>query len=93
MSEVVFTYCLALHVFRAGIRRNNSTAIQAGKVKFSPLFFGFNMPFYMETFIRDSIVRVQCPPEVLAFIEANESYSTSGHDSKGEGGRFCTGEH
>ncbi|XP_052075429.1 uncharacterized protein LOC127712863 [Mytilus californianus] len=88
MSEVVFTYCLALHVFRAGIRRDNSTAIQAGKVKFSPLFFGFNMPFYMETFIRDSFVRVQCPPEVLAFIGANESYSASGHDSKREGGDF-----
>lgn len=23
MAEVVFTYCLALHVFRAGVRRNN----------------------------------------------------------------------
>ncbi|CAG2230053.1 unnamed protein product [Mytilus edulis] len=45
MLEVVFTYCLAIFVFRAGIRRNNSNAIQAGKVKFSPLFFGFNMPF------------------------------------------------
>jgi hypothetical protein len=26
MAEVVFTYCLAFHVFRAGVRRNNSCA-------------------------------------------------------------------
>lgn len=38
MAEVVFTYCLALHVFRAGVRRNNSRAINATKNKvFSPL--------------------------------------------------------
>ncbi|XP_076087738.1 uncharacterized protein LOC143058159 [Mytilus galloprovincialis] len=88
MSDVVFTSCLALHVLRAGTRRNNSTAIQAGKFKFSPLFFGLNMPFYMETFIRDSFVRVQCPHDILAFIEKNESYSVSGNESKGEGGDF-----
>ncbi|CAG2233782.1 unnamed protein product [Mytilus edulis] len=88
MSEIVFTYCLALHVFRAGVRRNNTAAIQTAKVKFSPLFFGLNMSFYMETFVRDLFVRVQCPPEVLAFIEDNESYSVSGNESKGEGGDF-----
>ncbi|VDH89380.1 Hypothetical predicted protein, partial [Mytilus galloprovincialis] len=46
------------------------------------------MSFYMETFVRDLFVRVQCPPEVLAFIEDNESYSVSGNESKGEGGDF-----
>ncbi|XP_071138418.1 uncharacterized protein [Mytilus edulis] len=86
MSEIVFTYCLALHVFRAGVRRNNTAAIQTAKVKFSPLFFGLNMPFYMKTFVRDLFVRVQCPPEVLAFIVENESYSVSGNES--EGGDF-----
>lgn len=88
MSEIVFTYCLALHVFRAEVRGNNTAAIQTAKVKFSPLFFGLNMSIYMKTFVRDLFVRVQCPPEVLAFIEDNESYSVSGNESKGEGGDF-----
>ena len=88
MAETVFTYCLALHVFRAGVRRNNSIALNAAKAKFSPLFFGLNMPFYMETYIRDSILRTQYPMEILRFIEENESYSVSGNDSKGEGGDF-----
>ena len=58
MAEVVFTYCFALHVFRAGVRRNNACAINAGKCKFSPLFFGLNLPLYMETYIRDSFIRL-----------------------------------
>jgi hypothetical protein len=88
MAEVVFTYCLALHVFRAGVRRNNSCAINAGKTKFSPLSFGLNMPIYMETYIRDSFFRLQCPEKVRVFLEENDSYSVSGNDSKGEGGDF-----
>lgn len=58
MAEVVFSYCLALHVFWARVRRNNSTAINVSKTKFSPLFFGLNMPFYMETCMRDSFVHL-----------------------------------
>lgn len=42
----------------------------------------------MEKYIRDSLTRIQCPPEVLAFIERHESYSLSGNESKGEGGDF-----
>lgn len=88
MREVVFTYCLSIHVFRAGVRRNNADAINCSKAKFAPLFFGLNMPFYVETYIRDSLTRIQCPPEVLAFIERHESYSLSGNESKVEGGEF-----
>jgi len=88
MLEAVFTYCFALRVFRGGVRRNNSETINASKNKFAPLFFGLNMPFYMETFVRDSLMRLQCPPELSVFIEAHESYSVSGNESKGEGGDF-----
>lgn len=42
----------------------------------------------METYIRDSLTRIQRPPEVLAFIEIHESYSLSGNESKGECGDF-----
>ena len=91
-AELVFSYCLALHVFRAGVRRNNSAVIQTAKVKISPLFFGLNMPFYMETFVRDLYIRVQCPPQILAFIVDNESYSISGNESKGEEGWFHSGK-
>lgn len=88
MSEAVFTYCLSLHVFRAGIRRNNTEAINVAKARFAPLFYGLSMPFYMETFFRDSLLRTKCPPELHSFLKTHESYSVSGNDSKGEGGDF-----
>ncbi|XP_062594161.1 uncharacterized protein LOC134255654 [Saccostrea cucullata] len=88
MVDAVFTLCLSLHVFRAGVRRNNTSAIRTALFKFAPLFFGFSMPFYIETFIRDSFFRIQCPPEIRNFIENNESFSISGNCSKGEGGDF-----
>lgn len=34
MAEVVLTYCLALHVFRAGVRRNNLRATNAANTKY-----------------------------------------------------------
>lgn len=87
-SEAVFTYCLSLHVFRAGVRWNNCKAINVAKAHFAPLFYGLSMPFYMETFFRDSVLRAKCPPELLNFLENHESYSVSGNDCKGEGGEF-----
>ena len=86
MQVAIFTYCLALHIFKASVRRNNSQVIQASKAKFVPLFFGLNMPFYMEIYIRDSFLRMQCPKEVAEFIQGNESYTVSGNDSNVEGG-------
>lgn len=88
MFIIVFQFSFALHVFRAGVRRNNSDVILASRSHFSPLFFGLNMPFYMEAYIRDSMIRVHCPSAVHDFIKQNESYSVSGNESKGEGGDF-----
>lgn len=42
----------------------------------------------METYIRDSFIRLQCPEKMKEFFEANESYSVSGNESKGERGDF-----
>lgn len=75
MSDVVFTYRQELHFslvyflsmtltvpLVSGTRRNNSTAILAGKSKFSsPLFFRLYMPFYIK-FQHDK----------LAFTEKNK---------------------
>ena len=40
MYDIIFNFSLALHVFRAGVRWNNSDAILASRSVFSPLFFG-----------------------------------------------------
>ena len=46
MYNIIFNFSLAFHVFRAGVRRNNSDAILSSRSVFSP-FFGLNMSFYM----------------------------------------------
>lgn len=43
------------------------------------------MPIYMETYIRDSFLRIQCPDKLRKFLEDNESSSVSGNESKGKG--------
>lgn len=84
---VTVWHCTSLEQNK-GIRRNNSDAINIAKARFAPLFFGLSMPFYMETFFRDSVLRTKCPPELLNFLKKHESYSVSGNDCKGEGGDF-----
>ena len=81
MAEKVFTYCLALHVFRAGVGRKIACALNVGICKFPPIFFGQNMPIYMEIYTRESFIRFQYP-------EKNESDSVSGRESKWEEGDF-----
>lgn len=56
------------------------------QVTFLTVVFGLNMPFYMEAYIRDWMIRIQCPSAVHYFIKQNESYSVSGNESKGEEG-------
>lgn len=56
MVEVVFLYCFVFYVFRVGVRCNNFIVINVFKIKFLLLFFGFNMLFYMEIYMRDIFV-------------------------------------
>lgn len=88
MCDVTFNTVLPLFVFRGGVRKNNTQFINAGKCKFLKLFYGFNMWNYQYIIIQDLKTRILAPLEVRNFIETNETFSISGHDSKGEGGDF-----
>ncbi|XP_061196610.1 uncharacterized protein LOC133204882 [Saccostrea echinata] len=88
MKDIVFTYCLSLVFFRAGTRRNNSSVMLAGRTKFANLFYGLNMTHYQEIEFKDLRMRVLAPEDIKQFITNNESFSASGHTSKGEGGDF-----
>ena len=88
MQEAIFTYVYSLFLFRAAVRRNNSEVLLAARTKFSSMFYGFNMTSYQEIDYRDLKMRLLAPPEIQNYIGDNESFSTSGHASKGEGGDF-----
>ena len=88
LFEAIFSYILALFVFRCGVRRNNKNFILAGKSKFTSLFYGFNMTTYQEIEYRDLRARVLAPHQLRSFLSENEAFSVTGHMSKGEGGDF-----
>ena len=88
IKDSIFTYLFALILFRAGVRRNNSDVMMAGKLKFSPLFSPLNMHFYQEIHFRDAMIRVLLPDQLKEWWTANEAFSVSGDISKGEGGDF-----
>ncbi|XP_062577384.1 uncharacterized protein LOC134239238 [Saccostrea cucullata] len=48
IMECIFTYALAVYLFRAGVRRNNSDAIMASRIKFCPLYFGVSKTNYQQ---------------------------------------------
>lgn len=88
ICDVVFNILLAVHIYRCGVRRNNDQFIMASKSKFFKLFFGFNMTSYQEIAFRDLKCRALAPDDVRQFLNCTESFSVSGHSSKGEGGDF-----
>lgn len=63
------------------VRGYNSIANYELQAKFSLLFLGVNVPFYMRACIRYSIVKIQCPGKVRGF-KKHKSYRASVKDSK-----------
>lgn len=82
MFKVVFTYCLGLHLYKKGIRRNNKGIILSSMHKLSALFYGLDITQYMEIDLRHKLNRSQCPPEVNEFVEQCYGLSQFGPESK-----------
>ena len=88
MFKVVFTYCLALHLYRKGVRRNNKDIILSAMQKLSVLFYGLYKTQYMEIDLKHKINMSQCPLEVKEFIEQWYGMTQPGNLSKCEGADF-----
>lgn len=81
ISSKVFTNCLSLHVFRAGIERNNSDGINVAKAR-CMLFYGLNMTICMETLFRDSVLLTKFPPFLLNFLKTMSPTVYFGNNAK-----------
>ncbi|XP_062577048.1 uncharacterized protein LOC134238946 [Saccostrea cucullata] len=75
LLEAIFTYALAVYLFRAGVRRNNSDAIMACRVKFSSLYFGTGKTNYQRIEMTDLMMRVCAPLEVHQFLQQHETFT------------------
>ena len=79
---------LAVSVMRAGVRRNNSQAMLAGRQKVAPLFFIGPHHTYQRLIVRDMVQRAQLPPKLKQYVDDRTAFSVSGDPTRGEGGDF-----
>ena len=90
--DLVFYYFMGLFCFRAGVRRNNSKFMLAGRQQVAPIMYIGKHRLYRKLIHRDMQTRVEAPAELLSYIESNESYSKSGDPTRGQGGDYVTEE-
>ena len=79
---------LATSLMRAGIRRNNSEALLAGRQRAALVFFTGPHRTYQRLIIRDMVQRAQMPDPMKTFVDNRSAYSASGEPTRGEGGDF-----
>ena len=87
--HVCFTGLLSQKLYTAAVRKNNSSMMMAGRVAFTPLFYGRSHGKYQELMLRDLIIRVQCPKELENRFSKTEAFSPSGNPLAGQGADFC----
>ena len=87
--QLIFTFALAIYVVKFGVRCNNVEMIEAGRLKFLPLFYGFRHSYYQEVEYRELFNRVTYPQEVLKFVNDNMTFTSSELEKNHQGGDFC----
>ncbi|XP_060579799.1 uncharacterized protein LOC132712676 [Ruditapes philippinarum] len=88
MCDAIINFIFPIFLYRAGVRRNNFGYISAAKAKFFKLFFSGGMKNYQQLIMKDIKTYILAPPEVKHFLQKTQSFTVSGHPSKGEGGDF-----
>lgn len=78
-------YLQAIFSFRKGVRENNHYLIQWARKQFYPLWAGRGHTKYNKIHLKDATNRLHCPPEVLSWIQKNESFSQSKHWNQHQG--------
>ena len=63
--------------------------LDAGRMKFFPLFYAFNHPIYQEVEYRDLFNRGTYPDSISTFMKHNSCFTTSPLDLNHQGGDFC----
>ena len=89
VHQLIFNFALAILVQKIGIRANDINVVNAGRYKFSPMFYGFNHPIYQELEYVDICNVVSYPEEVRSVIDKNMAFNRSDLDHNNQGGDFC----
>ena len=67
--QLTINVALSIYVQRIGDRNNDKKCSDAGRYKFSNMFFAFNHPIYREVEYRELRKEVLFPPEVASSFE------------------------
>ena len=88
--QLTFNVALSIYVQRIGDRNNDKKCSDAGRYKFSNMFFAFNHPIYREVEYSELRREVLFPPEIAELRNKNISFSTktSKIGNNHEGGDF-----
>ncbi len=86
VHHITFRYLTALFMFRQGVREGNSSLLLGGRFILGELFYTNNCRIYMEVQYRDILTRLKAPPQALAAMQQNESFSETGNINRREGG-------
>ena len=88
IRKLVSNYALAIFISKKADRSNNVQVQNAGRYKFSELFYGFDQPIYQEIEYRDLLQIVIMPKEIKELRDKNMTYSQSSKEKKTSGSRF-----
>ena len=86
MQTILWTYFLALDMFKSGVRANYSSTVHCALNVFGPLFYVLNMPKYREIRYHYHQIVLNVPDEVNQFLAQNEAFMKGAHTR--EGGDF-----
>ena len=75
MGELILTHALAVYTMKIGVRNNDAAMIDAGRMKFMPMFYGFHHPIYQELEYRDLENRATYPENVALLANKNMAFS------------------
>ena len=87
--QIIFNFALAIYVQKVGVRMNNWNLIDAGRMKFLPLFYSFNHPIYQEVEYRDLCNRAMYPNTISDVLESQSCFNISSLPMNHQGGDFC----
>ena len=88
VSNLLFSYVLAIYLFKIGVRNNDSNLINSARLKFDDLFYAFNHPIYREVEYRDLKNRVLYPEQVRTLRDNNMSFNECQNVGKSQGTDF-----
>ena len=88
IRQLVLNYALVIFISKKGDRSNNVQIQNAGRYKFSELFYGLNHHIYLETEYGNLLRKVIMPKEVKELRDKNMTYSQSSKEKKHQGADF-----